>query len=74
MLTEGDFDERVFLCDEADEELGTPIKGQLSEIKRDLRKDVTQQYTMVCYFLYNVLIIMIVSDVRNRIQTNYFTE
>jgi len=27
VLTEGDFDERVFLCDDVDRELGTPIKS-----------------------------------------------
>lgn len=27
VLTEGDFDERVFFCDEVDKELGTPIKS-----------------------------------------------
>jgi len=51
VLTEGDFDERVFLCDEADVELGTPIKGQPFEVKREAKRDLTAQLTVVCIFL-----------------------
>ena len=47
VLTEGDFDERVFLCDDADIELGTPIKGQPPEIRRETRRDASEQFSMV---------------------------
>ena len=38
VLTEGDFDERVFLCDDADAKLGTPIKRQLMESRKEQHK------------------------------------
>ena len=52
VLTEGDFDERVFLLDEADVELGTPIKGQPVEVKREAQRNLTQQLTVVCYSFF----------------------
>nr|XP_039260464.1 retinoblastoma-like protein 1 [Styela clava] len=33
ILTEGDFDERIFLCDDVEQELGTPIKQRKLELK-----------------------------------------
>lgn len=48
VLTEGDFDERVFLCDDADVKLGTPIKRQLQESRKEQnKKDVLDHLAAV---------------------------
>ena len=48
VLTEGDFDERVFLCDDADIELGTPIKGLPAESRKEQnKKDVVDHLALV---------------------------
>ena len=50
VLTEGDFDERVFLDDDVDIELGTPIKGQPPETRNAmLRNDVAEHLASVSF-------------------------
>ncbi|XP_076823739.1 retinoblastoma-like protein 1 [Clavelina lepadiformis] len=47
VLTEGDFDERVFLCDDVDRELGTPIKcppaeSRMEQLKREVNEHLAE--------------------------------